>query len=114
MRLCCMMSCAPGTGVEDVGYPTAPPSRTKPCGAEIMPATPCKEKIMEVVKASFAYAKEKAVEVPEDQLAVKVETPFGEFTKQNLLLIMLEHSGEHKGQLIAYARMNGITPPWSQ
>ena len=42
-----MMSCAPGTGVEDGGHPTVPPSKTKPCGAKIMPVTFCKEKIME-------------------------------------------------------------------
>ena len=35
MRLCCMMSCAPGEGARGVGYPTVPPSKTKPCGAKI-------------------------------------------------------------------------------
>jgi len=24
------------------------------------------------------------------------------------------HDNEHMGQLIAYARMNGIVPPWSK
>ena len=47
MRLCCMISCAPRKGAVDVGYPTNPPSKTKPCGAIIMPDTPCKEKVME-------------------------------------------------------------------
>jgi len=48
-------------------------------------------------------------------LATKVEFPFpGEFTGMSAILISLGHSNEHLGQLIAYARMNGITPPWSQ
>jgi uncharacterized damage-inducible protein DinB len=48
-------------------------------------------------------------------LAKKVEFPFpGEFTGMTAILISLGHSNEHLGQLIAYARMNGITPPWSQ
>lgn len=48
-------------------------------------------------------------------LANKVEFPFpGEFTSMTAILISLSHSNEHLGQLIAYARMNGITPPWSE
>ena len=48
-------------------------------------------------------------------LGTKVEFPFpGEFTGMTAVLISLGHSNEHLGQLIAYARMNGITPPWSQ
>jgi hypothetical protein len=27
---------------------------------------------------------------------------------------ILEHASEHLGQSIAYARMNGIVPPWSR
>jgi uncharacterized damage-inducible protein DinB len=34
-------------------------------------------------------------------------------TKRQLLLETAEHAGEHLGQLIAYARMNGVVPPWS-
>ncbi len=30
------------------------------------------------------------------------------------LLTVMEHNGEHKGQLIAYARSNGVVPPWSK
>jgi uncharacterized damage-inducible protein DinB len=48
-------------------------------------------------------------------LASKVEFPFpGEFTGMSAILISLSHSNEHLGQLIAYARMNGIKPPWTQ
>lgn len=48
-------------------------------------------------------------------LSAKVEFPFpGEFTGMTAVLIALGHSNEHLGQLIAYARMNGVTPPWSQ
>jgi uncharacterized damage-inducible protein DinB len=47
-------------------------------------------------------------------LAKRVEFPFpGEFTGMSAILISLGHSNEHLGQLIAYARMNEITPPWS-
>lgn len=47
-------------------------------------------------------------------LTNKVEFPFpGEFTSMTAILIALGHSNEHLGQLIAYARMNGVTPPWN-
>ena len=35
-------------------------------------------------------------------------------TKRGLLLFTAEHMGEHLGQSIAYARMNGVKPPWNQ
>lgn len=48
-------------------------------------------------------------------LSSKMEFPFpGEYTSMSAILIGLAHSNEHLGQLVAYARMNGITPPWSQ
>jgi uncharacterized damage-inducible protein DinB len=29
-------------------------------------------------------------------------------------LRIIVHANEHMGQLVAYARMNGIVPPWSR
>ena len=42
-----------------------------------------------------------------------------EFLKQNttadaVYLRLIIHNNEHMGQLIAYARMTGVTPPWSK
>jgi len=40
---------------------------------------------------------------------------FGRATTRRAVLAALDvHIGEHLGQLIAYARMNGVVPPWSQ
>ncbi len=40
---------------------------------------------------------------------------FGQKTTTRGILIWLDtHMGEHLGQAIAYARMNGVTPPWSK
>ena len=39
---------------------------------------------------------------------------FGTTTSQrNVMVTMLTHLHEHLGQSIAYARMNGVVPPWS-
>jgi uncharacterized damage-inducible protein DinB len=35
-------------------------------------------------------------------------------TVDGVYLRILVHANEHMGQLVAYARMNGITPPWSK
>ena len=34
--------------------------------------------------------------------------------KWSVLLQLITHMNEHLGQSIAYARMNGVTPPWSR
>ena len=35
-------------------------------------------------------------------------------TVEGMYLRILVHANEHMGQLVAYARMNGIVPPWSK
>jgi uncharacterized damage-inducible protein DinB len=36
-----------------------------------------------------------------------------DMTKRGALLLLVTHAHEHLGQSIAYARVNGITPPWT-
>ena len=79
---------------------------------QTMDAIKGKEKVLETVKNSFAFVNEKIPGISD--LDATVKFPFGEMNKQSALLVLLDHSGEHKGQLIAYARMNGIKPPWSE
>lgn len=73
-----------------------------------------KDNIIEALNQSFDYAKDAFGKVETETLSDEIELPFGKFSKLSAMLIVLEHSGEHKGQLIAYARSNGITPPWSE
>lgn len=93
-------------------------------GAEI-PADVNMETIEKELKNKDAIRKELkrsydlmigAIKNTEDgALAKKVEFPFpGEFTGMSAILVALGHSNEHLGQLIAYARMNKITPLWSE
>ena len=37
-----------------------------------------------------------------------------EGTIESVYLRIIVHNNEHMGQLIAYARTNGIVPPWSK
>ncbi|WP_282162962.1 DinB family protein [Ulvibacterium marinum] len=73
-----------------------------------------KENVLAALKKSNEFILEKMTMVENDKLNEEVDFGFGKFSRLSGLLIVLEHNGEHKGQLIAYARSNDVTPPWSK
>jgi uncharacterized damage-inducible protein DinB len=74
-----------------------------------------KEAIAAELKRSYDVMINAIKNTKDADLPNKVEFPFpGNFTTMTAILISLGHSNEHLGQLIAYARMNDITPPWSE
>lgn len=78
-------------------------------------STSNKEEIAKRLKESFTAVKEAAGKLTEEDLNKMVQTPFGmEMSLRNFMISLLNHSHEHLGQGIAYARMNGVTPPWSK
>jgi uncharacterized damage-inducible protein DinB len=52
-------------------------------------------------------------ESPKD-LARQVRFQGHDSTVDNMYLRIIVHANEHEGQLIAYARMTGVVPPWSK
>ncbi len=50
---------------------------------------------------------------PED-LARNVRIQNRDATVDGMYLRIIVHANEHMGQLIAYARMTGVVPPWSK
>ena len=72
-----------------------------------------KAKVIEMMKASFDHVEGAIKALPASQFDEKSKTPFGEMSKRALMLLVMRHADEHLGQSIAYARMNGVTPPWS-
>lgn len=73
-----------------------------------------KENIIAALKKSNDFVLEKITMVENEQLGEEVDFGFMKANKLTGLLIIMEHNGEHKGQLIAYARSNGVVPPWSK
>jgi uncharacterized damage-inducible protein DinB len=74
-----------------------------------------KEAIAPALKQSYDLIINAVKSTKDGDLAKKVEFPFpGEYTDMSAVLIAAGHSNEHLGQLIAYSRMNGITPPWNE
>jgi uncharacterized damage-inducible protein DinB len=73
-----------------------------------------KSEIIKMLKNSFEYARNFIPTIKEEDLNKEVELPFGKFTQRSVLFILLNHGHEHMGQSIAYARINDVTPPWSE
>ncbi|HEY0782076.1 MAG TPA: DinB family protein [Thermoanaerobaculia bacterium] len=72
-----------------------------------------KAKTVDLLKRSFDHAQSAIDAVPEADLGKEVNL-FGRQTTVNGVVVLLaSHAHEHLGQSIAYARMNGIVPPWS-
>ncbi len=72
-----------------------------------------KDNIIAAVKKSNAFVLEKIVMIETGALNEEVDFGFMKINKLGGLLAIMEHNGEHKGQLIAYARSNNVVPPWS-
>ena len=72
-----------------------------------------KDNIIAALKKSNEFALGVVSKVESGQFGEEVDFGFAKFNKLAGLLVIMEHNGEHKGQLIAYARSNGVVPPWS-
>jgi len=78
-------------------------------------STTDKDEIAKILNDSFTAVNEAAGKLTEEDLNKMIQTPFGmEMSMRNFMVSLLNHSHEHLGQGIAYARMNGVTPPWSK
>src|SRR5918993_1588228 len=86
-------------------YPTAAAFEKKVLGRDAL--------IAELQK-SFAFLRTTMNAVPPAKLDEPV-TMFGQkTTNRGVWLMAVGHLHEHLGQLIAYARSNNVTPPWSK
>jgi len=73
-----------------------------------------KAKVVAMLKSSLDQMREVINEMPDSSFE-KATSIFGtEGTYQGVFLLAMSHIHEHLGQAIAYARMNGVTPPWSK
>jgi uncharacterized damage-inducible protein DinB len=71
-------------------------------------------KMQDALKASYANLQKAITGLSDNDLQTQVKL-FGEdMTKQDAVMLILEDQHEHLGQSIAYARTNGVVPPWSK
>lgn len=72
-----------------------------------------KAEVISWLKRSLETVKQAHLaETPKD-LERKVHVADRDATVDGMYLRIIVHANEHMGQLVAYARMNGIVPPWS-
>lgn len=72
-----------------------------------------KADIQKALEASFAYMKAALAAASDEDLAKPAEFFGFKTTVRGGYLLVLSHVHEHLGQMIAYARMNGVVPPWT-
>ncbi|HEY4595857.1 MAG TPA: DinB family protein [Thermoanaerobaculia bacterium] len=72
-----------------------------------------KAKTIEALTKSFDSAREAILAVPDSDLDRKIKLFGQEATVRDAMMVIASHAHEHLGQSIAYARSNGIVPPWS-
>lgn len=70
--------------------------------------------VVAALRQSFQFAREVIGSTPDDGLWVQAPNAGPNSTVGAQLILLQFHAHEHLGQMIAYARVNGIAPPWSR
>ncbi|MDA1312824.1 MAG: DinB family protein [Acidobacteria bacterium] len=70
--------------------------------------------IVAALKASFAHTRKALENVAAADLEKAVKVFGRESTNAGAMITFNGHLSEHLGQAIAYARVNGVVPPWNK
>jgi uncharacterized damage-inducible protein DinB len=73
-----------------------------------------KAKTVETLTKSFDNLREAILAVPDSDLDRKIKMFGQDATVRDAMMVLASHAHEHLGQSIAYARSNGVVPPWSK
>jgi uncharacterized damage-inducible protein DinB len=73
-----------------------------------------KADVINWLKRSEDAVKQAHLAVTPKDLERKVHIADRDATVDGMYLRIIVHANEHMGQLIAYARMTGVVPPWSK
>ena len=72
------------------------------------------EKMQEALKASYLNLQKAITGLSNNDLQSTVKLFGRDWTKEDAITHVLADQHEHLGQSIAYARSNGVVPPWSK
>ncbi len=90
---------------------TLPPPGALPQNYE--QSTTDKAEVIDQLKRSFAYV-QAAIEKMANADFAKPAKKYGpDANAGDIVYLIVTHTHEHLGQSIAYARMNGVVPPWT-
>ncbi|HET9210983.1 MAG TPA: DinB family protein [Thermoanaerobaculia bacterium] len=73
-----------------------------------------KAKTIDAMTKSFDHLREAILAVPDADLDRKIKLFGQDATVRDAMMVLASHAHEHLGQSIAYARSNGVVPPWSK
>lgn len=73
-----------------------------------------KPEVIAWLKRSLEAVKQAHLAADPKEMQRKVKVSGRDSTVDGMYLRIIVHANEHMGQLVAYARMNGIVPPWSK
>ena len=71
-------------------------------------------KLQEALKTSYANLQKAIERLSDADLKAPVKLFGKDFTKEGAVRYLFADQHEHLGQSIAYARSNGVVPPWSK
>ncbi|MEO7135829.1 MAG: DinB family protein [Vicinamibacterales bacterium] len=98
----------------------APPTETGINGKDVKTAAAfekrsmTRDQVIAEVSKSFAFLKTSMTGVTDAELNGPIELFGQKTTNRSMWITTATHLHEHLGQLIAYARSNKVTPPWSK
>jgi hypothetical protein len=72
------------------------------------------EKLQEALRASYSNLQKTITSLSNADLKTPVKLFGMDMTKEGAIRFLLGDQHEHLGQSIAYARSNGVVPPWSK
>ena len=72
------------------------------------------EKMQEALKTSYANVEQAITGLSDADLKTQIKIFRREMTKEDAVRYVFADQHEHLGQSIAYARSNGVVPPWSK
>jgi uncharacterized damage-inducible protein DinB len=73
-----------------------------------------KAQIVAELEASFKHLHQAMGKTTDSNLAEMINMFGQNWTRQRAMVLTVTHLHEHLGQMIAYARANNVTPPWSR
>jgi uncharacterized damage-inducible protein DinB len=82
-------------------------------GKDFEKSTTDKAKIVDQLNKSFEFAQATVNKMTNADLAKALPKLGKDANEGDVVYLMLTHAHEHLGQSIAYARVNGVVPPWT-
>ena len=97
-------------------YPATAMGIPAPAGIRLdtLEAVAEKARVLALLRSSHAHVENAVKDMPDAQLSRRTQLYGRDVAQWAVLLQLVSHMNEHLGQSIAYARMNGVVPPWSQ